>query len=82
MYPSGSSKYFSYALRNLRCAKKSLFTIVNSNGNKTHKKFVIGMILGGFTKGGGGGRFKTMVCVNILSRFMMNNTSKLGRVTA
>ena len=38
-------------------------------------------ILGGFAKGGGGGRLKTMVCVNILSRFMMNNTSKLGRVT-
>ena len=37
-------------------------------------------LLGGFTKGGGGGRLKTMFCVNILSRFMMNNTSKLGRV--
>ena len=56
MYPSGSSKCFSYTLRNLSCAKKSLITIVNSNGNKTHKKFVISMILGGFTKGGGGGK--------------------------
>ena len=41
---------------------------------------MISRILVGFAKGGGGGRLKTMVCVNILSRFMMNNTSKLGRV--
>ena len=75
-------KMFLLHFEKSELCQKSLITIVNSNCNKTHGKFVIGRILGGFTKGGGGGRLKTMVCVNILSRFMMNNTSKLGRVTA